>query len=71
MTAPDDRVATGSASDVAASAPWLRIGLGLVVATIAYNVIEAVVALWSGVVAESVALVGFGLDSALYYSSDR
>jgi divalent metal cation (Fe/Co/Zn/Cd) transporter len=29
----------------------------------AYNVIEAVVALWSGTRAESVALLGFGLDS--------
>jgi len=65
MTAPDHHVATGSASGGAASGPWLRIGLGLVVATIAYNVIEAVVALWSGVIAESVALVGFGLDSVI------
>ena len=47
------------------SAPWLRIALSLVLATAAYNVVEAAVALWSGVVAGSVALVGFGLDSVI------
>jgi len=31
----------------------------------AYNAIEAVVAIWSGAVAESVALVSFGLDSII------
>lgn len=46
-------------------ARWLRIALGLVVATAGYNVVEAAVALWSGVVAGSVALVGFGLDSVI------
>ena len=44
---------------------WFRIGLWLVVATMAYNVIEAVVALWSGAEARSIALVGFGLDSVI------
>jgi divalent metal cation (Fe/Co/Zn/Cd) transporter len=42
-----------------------RTGVVLVAATLAYNVVEAVVALWSGVVADSVALVGFGLDSVI------
>ena len=37
----------------------------IVGATIAYNVIEAVVAISSGVVASSAALVGFGLDSVV------
>jgi len=46
-------------------ARWRRIALGLVVATMAYNAIEAGVALWSGVVAASIALVGFGLDSVI------
>ncbi len=45
--------------------PWLRIALGLVVATLAYNLVEAGVALWSGLVADSVALIGFGLDSVI------
>lgn len=48
-----------------ASANPARTGLLLVAGTMAYNVVEAVVALWSGVVAGSVALVGFGLDSVI------
>lgn len=38
-------------------------------ASVAYNVIEAVVAVTAGVVAGSVALVGFGLDSVVEVSS--
>lgn len=38
-------------------------------ASVTYNVIEAVVAITSGVVAGSVALVGFGLDSVVEVSS--
>ncbi|MDI2130147.1 cation transporter [Yinghuangia seranimata] len=41
----------------------------LVAATIAYNVVEAVVALTAGTVASSTALVGFGLDSVIEVSS--
>ncbi|MET7871984.1 cation transporter [Streptomyces cyaneofuscatus] len=41
----------------------------LVAATIAYNVIEAVVALTAGTIASSSALVGFGLDSVIEVSS--
>ncbi len=48
-----------------ASRKWLRIGLGLVVATMVYNVVEACLALWFGAEAESIALVGFGLDSVI------
>jgi len=44
---------------------WTRIGLWLVAGTIAYNFVEAGLALWSGVVAHSIALVGFGLDSII------
>jgi divalent metal cation (Fe/Co/Zn/Cd) transporter len=44
---------------------WARIGLWLVAATLAYNVIEAGIALWFGAAAESIALVGFGLDSVI------
>jgi divalent metal cation (Fe/Co/Zn/Cd) transporter len=44
---------------------WTRIGIRLVVATLGYNILEAVVALWSGLRAESIALVGFGLDSII------
>ncbi|MFW6066939.1 MAG: cation transporter [Myxococcota bacterium] len=59
---------TGTAGDSAPSVgarDWMRIALWLVVTTMAYNVVEAVVALWSGAAAGSIALVGFGLDSIL------
>jgi divalent metal cation (Fe/Co/Zn/Cd) transporter len=41
----------------------------LVAATIAYNVIEAVVAVTAGTLASSTALIGFGLDSVVEVSS--
>ncbi|MEU3833512.1 cation transporter [Streptomyces microflavus] len=41
----------------------------LVMATIAYNLIEAAVALTAGTIASSSALVGFGLDSVIEVSS--
>jgi divalent metal cation (Fe/Co/Zn/Cd) transporter len=41
----------------------------LVAATIAYNVVEAVVAISAGTVAGSTALIGFGLDSVIEVSS--
>lgn len=37
----------------------------VVVATISYNVLEAVVAIWAGRAASSSALIGFGLDSVV------
>lgn len=54
------------ASDRAES---VRRGLRLNYLSLAYNVFEAVVAIGSGVVAGSVALVGFGLDSAIELTS--
>jgi len=44
---------------------WARIALWLVGATLAYNVVEAVIALAAGAAADSIALVGFGLDSGI------
>ena len=41
----------------------------LVAATIAYNLIEAVVAIGAGAAASSTALIGFGLDSVIEVSS--
>jgi divalent metal cation (Fe/Co/Zn/Cd) transporter len=38
-------------------------------ATITYNVVEAVAALWAGGVADSSALIGFGLDSVIEVTS--
>lgn len=44
---------------------WTRVALWLVGATLAYNAAEAVVAVWAGVRAGSIALVGFGFDSII------
>lgn len=54
--------------------PSQRVRLGrraqlLAATSVAYNLVEAVVAISAGVVAGSVALVGFGLDSAVEVSS--
>jgi len=38
-------------------------------ATISYNIVEAVVALWAGNLADSSALIGFGLDSVIEVAS--
>ena len=51
------------------AARWARIGLWLVAATMAYNAVEASLAVWSGIVAGSVALVGFGLDSVIEFAA--
>ncbi|MBI5499405.1 MAG: cation transporter [Deltaproteobacteria bacterium] len=48
-----------------AEAVHIRTARRLVAGTAAYNVVEAGVALWSGIVAGSVALIGFGLDSVI------
>jgi divalent metal cation (Fe/Co/Zn/Cd) transporter len=53
------------APDAVYRARLLRRGLVLNYATIGYNVIEAVVSLVAGVVAGSIALVGFGVDSVI------
>ncbi len=44
---------------------WKRRALALVLVTGAYNAVEAVIAIWFGVSAQSIALVGFGLDSII------
>ncbi len=50
-------------------AAMVRKGLLLNYATIGYNSLEAVVAIVAGVVAGSVALIGFGLDSVIEVTS--
>ena len=62
---PDARVASTGSTAIAAGRNWQRLALRLVVATMAYNVLEAVVAVWAGAAAGSIALVGFGLDSVI------
>lgn len=47
------------------AAPLRRRGLALAGLTIAWNVVEAVVAIAAGVAAGSIALVGFGFDSTV------
>jgi divalent metal cation (Fe/Co/Zn/Cd) transporter len=44
---------------------WTRIAFWLVLVTLAYNIVEAGVALSFGVVDDSIALFGFGLDSVI------
>lgn len=51
--------------DRTTTAHWHRVALALVLGTLAYNLIEAGVALFSGVRAGSIALFGFGLDSVI------
>lgn len=64
MTTVDDR-----ASALATRARLQRRAVGLAWFTVAWNVIEAVVALMAGAAADSSALIGFGLDSAIEVSS--
>jgi divalent metal cation (Fe/Co/Zn/Cd) transporter len=54
-----------SASPLRPARDWQRMALWLVAATMAYNVCEGVVALWAGIQAGSIALIGFGLDSSI------
>ena len=41
------------------------LGLKLEWATLSWNCVEAVVAIWAGMAAGSIALIGFGLDSVI------
>jgi divalent metal cation (Fe/Co/Zn/Cd) transporter len=60
---PTIRPHPGSSVPPPASRDWRRISLWLMGVTMAYNVLEGVVALWAGLQAGSIALVGFGFDS--------
>jgi divalent metal cation (Fe/Co/Zn/Cd) transporter len=69
---PDDCCAPGPAAngvDAERRQVLARRVRRLVTATIAYNVIEAVVAICAGTVASSTALIGFGLDSVIEVAS--
>ncbi|WP_210651111.1 cation diffusion facilitator family transporter [Nocardioides sp. SYSU D00065] len=57
---------------VTTTAEWARLGRRaqlLAAASVGYNVVEAVIAIAAGLVAGSVALLGFGLDSVVEVSS--
>jgi divalent metal cation (Fe/Co/Zn/Cd) transporter len=60
-----DTSATSAAAPARSTRDWQRIALRLVLVTMAYNAIEAVMAVAAGVAADSLALVGFGLDSVI------
>lgn len=49
----------------------LRRGLLLEAFTIGWNSLEAVVAIWAGLAAGSIALIGFGLDSVIEVAAGR
>lgn len=50
-------------------APVLRLGLRLVSVTIVWNILEGLVAIFAGIEAGSIALVGFGVDSFIETTS--
>lgn len=63
------RVHTHGTTDASERARLGRRAQLLAAASVSYNVIEAVIAVTAGLVAGSVALVGFGLDSVVEVSS--
>lgn len=60
-----ERARVGKTENATQQARWNRIARRLVLGTMAYNIIEAIIAVASGVAAGSIALVGFGLDSVI------
>ncbi len=50
-------------------ARWVRIGAWCTVFTLVWNVAEGVIAVWAGELADSVALVGFGINSFIETAS--
>lgn len=64
---PENQV--GPADGAADRARWRRAALALAWATIAWNSLEAVIAIASGAEAGSIALVGFGLNSIVEVGS--
>ena len=49
----------------ASTATLRRQALGLEYLTIAWNLVECIIAVWAGIAAGSIALIGFGLDSLI------
>ena len=48
---------------------WLRRGIALEGVTVGYNALEGIVAIGAGLVAGSIALIGFGIDSVIEVTS--
>jgi divalent metal cation (Fe/Co/Zn/Cd) transporter len=62
---PCDGAADGCSRAKVTLGKWLRIAVALVAGTMAYNIVEAIIATVWGRNADSVALFGFGLDSII------
>jgi divalent metal cation (Fe/Co/Zn/Cd) transporter len=62
-------IAPGALACVMSRAAVVRRGLWLNYATLGYNSLEGIIAIGAGVMAGSVALVGFGIDSVIEVSS--
>lgn len=62
---------TAAEPTTAGKAALLRTGLWLAYATIGWNVVECVIAVAAGAAAGSIALIGFGRDSAVEVASAR
>ena len=56
-------------SELKTNTKWLKMAFVLVIFTIFYNVLEAIVSVLAGEKAESVALIGFGFDSLIEVSA--
>ena len=69
MENPDLTLLSHASPTEAVATTALRQGRILEYFTITWNVVEAVVSVWAGLVAGSTALIGFGVDSAIESSS--
>ena len=56
-------------TDAARLARWVRVGWWCTAISLVWNVAEGVIAVWAGEVADSVALVGFGINSFIETAS--
>lgn len=56
-------------TDAARLARWIRVGWWCTALSLVWNVAEGVIAVWAGEIADSVALVGFGIDSFIETAS--
>ena len=64
-------MSTDQSSDSAQREEGLRRGRRLEIFTVAWNVVEAIVAVVAGWLAGSIALVGFGFDSMIEVASRK
>jgi divalent metal cation (Fe/Co/Zn/Cd) transporter len=65
LSAPESKLPSMTDAAIARRPALVRQGLRLNYLTLAYNTVEAIVSLAAGLIAGSVALVGFGVDSGI------